>query len=497
MQKTYFSPDRLVFKGPSSGQSSGQEVQAMTESEKQQEKPKSMTELNEESKKALAVSEAEKANIERRYGKPDGQGELPDGTPSEIRDAYTKLNETIDKLRSAIGRQRAIMEESLKRLGDINSALDAYSAKSKKESESGDPLAPLPFERAPEPSTETAVEPEPVPQAKPAPAPDKKETRESANDRVITEFCTRFEEGANEVNEEEAKVLRQVLKPGDLYLHEVEGGNSYEFEISKDKKWVRVTSRAPEQEGKPRGKYTAVLALEADAKGEAEFTLKTDEEALTAQIESNKSEAKSHLEWLAGDDAPLGSVLILFTKIETRKNYETGKDERFMQSYTVKKGVDGLRFATLEYPIDENDNALGPIREVRSDKRYTLKNALAMVAEKGTIVSQGNEKDSKAEIKKGLGDLGYNLIAQLPLGGEKSPTFQQTLRDINQLLARYNVTKWSYRHPHINYLARYAKGELTIYDPDKKNPDYVSPEQTPDVSRYAAVKGPIDMSQYA
>jgi hypothetical protein len=137
------------------------------------------------------------------------------------------------------------------------------------------------------------------------------------------------------------------------------------------------------------------------------------------------------------------------------------------------------------------------VKEVKSDKRYSIENALAMVADKETIASEGNEKDRKAEIKKGLSDLGYNLIAQLPMGGKDSPNFKETLHGINDLLARYNVTKWSYRHPHINYLARYEKGALTIYDPTIKNPEFKNAQETPDVSRYAVKEGPIDMSQYA
>jgi hypothetical protein len=495
MTMPYFSTSRLIFKD---SPTSDAETYA-TERPGETRAALSMADSEKNAEKALKEAKDEQANIERSYGKPDSRGELPNSAPPEIRNLYKELTTTINDLNLAIQQRRGIVQTSLDTLQQIFNDLQDYADKAQNEAQPGDPMASLPYAPLPKQANQQK-QPNTQPEAKANRKPNQTETVDEANERRVGEFCARFEDGNDNVTAEEAKMFRKILKPNELYIftapaHDNLPEHQYEIEISKDNKWIRVTSRAAEKSGASR--YTRVLPLEEGLTGQPEFALQTDEEAISSAIEKNKQATSAKLAWLETDEAPLGTSLILFTKIETRKNDETGNNERFMRSFAVRKGTDGLRFATLEVPIDNNNQPLGTAKEVKSDKVYTKEKALAMVSENAPRAYEGTNNDRKAEIKRSLDALGYQLIGQLPLGGEKSPNFQQTLRALNEVLTRYNVKKWRYRDSIIHYLTVYANGQLTIYDPSKKNPDYVSPNATPNLPQYKIHAGPIDMSKYA
>jgi hypothetical protein len=499
MKKSLFSASRQIFKGPQARTDSAQEGASLPEAEQQAEKPVPMQELNDKAKEALATARAEKENIERRYGKAKTAAELPENTPSEIRAQYEKLIETINRLQASIGRQRQIMEESLKAFDEIVTNLDAYAAKEKKYSSSGDPMFAFPYERAPKPSAPPVEEAAPAPEIKPAvKAPERKETREQVNDRVTQEFCQKIKDGSNEVTPEEAAVLKATLRSGELGLVDLPDGSTVDLELSKDGKWVRTIghSAPDERSGAIKETFTVVLPLEEGEESRPEFALKTTDELTAARIESNKRILKDQLAWLNGDEAPIGSTVILFSKEFKRKNNETQEDETGLQSSVVRKGVNGLRMATLEYLTDENGTPKSNVKEVPPEQTFTMEKAMAMVGDGATTVSEGGEKDRKAELKRELNRLGEQLIGQIPFGGVESPNFQNTLREMKRIFDQHNVTKWSYKDHILGHIQRYEKGTLTIYDPDKKNPEYVSPEKTPDMPRYAVNMGPIDMARY-
>jgi len=500
MKKPFFSASRLVFVAdPGKSNPAPEAAPSLPDAISQPEKPASMQELNKKAQEAIAVAMAEKENIEKRYGKAGSTGELPDPTPSVIKEQYEKLTETIKKLQASIGKQRQIVEDSLKAFDQITTDLDAFAAKAKQYSASGDPLYALPFERASKPTKETAQKAsasKPAAAPKAAKAPAKKETRDAAEARILQEFCKRFAEGHNDVTEEEARLFSKILKPGDFTIVDMTDGKSVQLELSNDKKWVRVTISTPAENGSAKETFTNVLPLNKDEASKAEFALKTENEVTKAKEIETKGDARANLDWLQSDAAPVGSSVLLTTGTVSRKNFDSGKTEQFVQSLIARKGVNGLRLATMEYPVDENLKAIGPIKEVKSDNNFTMEKALTMVSDQVTRQIPAGEKERVAELRTGLKKLNDTVLGEMMVKGEGSNEFNKSLRDFNRLLTRFNITKWNYTDPIFKLNTKVVEGKLTIYDSQKPNPGFKDEKQTPDQPKYAVKQGPIDMTKY-
>ncbi len=462
------------------------------------EKNKTFSEVTAEAKKVLQDARAEKKNIENNFGRSDKGGNLPASAPKRIKEEYRNLNETIQKCEAAIGRQKALMQESLQAFDKIFASLEEFAKNPEKSPgvplyAPGDPLAPLgykPMQRISTPEKEQSAQPvkkEKIPTVK-------AESKEQMRDRVLNDFCEKLEHGETGVTEEESRMVRS-LRPNELNFIDGPAGRNYDLELSKDKKWVRVIGHAAAENESAAGKETfaVTLPLETGLKGKPEFRLKSHEEITVENTEANKREFKNQILWLQTDQAPLGSMVIISSKEISRKNYDSGKEDKGYQSYGVRKGPSGLRFVTLEYFVDDAGHPPGPPKEVNS-RPYNANNALAVVGDKATVAYEGTEKDRKLELKKGLNDLGYKLISQLPFGGESSPTFQDTLRDMKSMVDQYNVSKWTYKDPIMGYTQKLEKGVLTLY---KANPNYVNDRETPDEPKLAVQTGPIDLAKYA
>lgn len=493
----FISP-RLVFFDPG-------EKPKDAGSEKKEGPAKSTEQVMAEAKVALEDAKSEQGNIEEHYGKPDKAGKLPSGTPKAIQEQYTQLGETIKALESAQKKPKAVVEATLAKVDAIFADLNAASEAEAKKGIPLDPLAGLeykPKSRSAKPDVEAdkaakADAAKKVDAAKPAPA--KVDVKKEAFEKQIQDFMRVLDKvaaGAKELSAEERTILKKELVAGELRLADGPNGESYDAEMTKDKKWVRINVEFKPQEGMKREAMSRVFALEDNVKGEPKFSFKTKEEIDKKGLESNQKDFEKQLSWIESKDAPLGSTIIVRSEQVTRKNRETKADEQVIMATGVRKGLNGLRVVYLESGTNEKGEPV--VKEVKSEP-YKKENVVAIVPTDGSITSvEGSAVERKAELKKGMDDLSHTLMANyLPPNGPESKGFQEVLGKMKKLITEYNIGKFVHKDTYIGYMVRVENGAVSIVNPSEKNPDYKSPEETPNVSKYAVKFGPKEVSSIA
>jgi|GEM_PF-3058679 len=489
-------PSRAVFFNP--GEGPKEDVGAKVEGPK-----KSAEQVVAEAKVALEDAKAERGNIESYFGKPDKAGKLPKGTPDAIQEQYTKLGETITKLENAQKKPQAVVESTLAQVDDIFAKLDSAS---KSKEVAGVPLDPLqgitytPKVRSAKPDVEAdkaaKVDAGKKVEDKPAKKVNEKAEASEKEFQAVLALLERVEAGATELTADEKTLLKGYLKPGELYLAEGKNGTSYDAELSKDKKWVRINVDLQPKEGLKRESLTRVFPLEDKLTGkQPEFKFKTREERESKALAENTKALEEQITWLESKDAPLGSTVIIRSEQVTRKNAETKEDETVLVATGIRKGTDGLRIVHLE--SSTNDKGEQVIKEVKSEP-YKKESAMAMASEKGKPAQvEGSAKEKKDELKRGMDYLSHTLMANYTVGGESGKGFQDTLSAMKKLITEYNIGKFTHKDTIVGYLVKVDDGKISILDPAKKNPNYKSPEETPGEQKYAAKFGPKEVSSIA
>jgi len=492
-----FATKRLVYLHAGKGEAA---KEGGAEAATGKEKPKSVNESRAEAKIALEDARAEMANIEKNFGTADKKSELPKSAPPKIVEHYNKLKEIVSALAAASKHEQDLIEDTLQQFDAVMGRLEEFAKVP--EASIGDPLAPLGYSPR---RFESRVTRMPTPKKAPAPGAEdgaKKpaESKEEKIDRVIAAIIAKAENGDKALTAEEAKAIQARIKPGDLLFVDGQKGETYDLELSADKKFLRVNGDlgpSPES-GIKSEKFSTTMLLDEKFAGEPKFRFKTDKQITDEKLAANKKDMVSQSAWLESEQAPLGSVVIVSASEITRKNPDSGATEKGYQSIGVKKGVDGLRLVTLQYFVDES-GAVTPIMEVKSDK-YDAGKVADLVSAKPIDSYEGTAMDKKEELRKKIDSLLHDLVAYLPLGGESSPNFQGKLREIKAVCDKYNISKRTYKDNILGLIVKVEGGKVSMLDPAKKNPAYKNPEETPDLPQYAygaGTNGPIDLGKYA
>ncbi|MCC7197056.1 hypothetical protein IT413_02550 [Candidatus Peregrinibacteria bacterium] len=472
-------------------------------SEKAKEgQPKSTEQLMAEAKVALEDAKAERGNIEEHYGKADEKGKLPSGTPAAIQEQFTKLGETVKTLEAAQKKPKAVIEATLAQVDAIFANLDSASKAAKEKALPGDPMAGLEYtprgrSAKPDVAADKADAAKKAEAAKPAPAKvDGKKDVIAEEQSNFVQVLDKIANGAKELSPEDRSILKKGLVAGVLRLEDGQNGESFDVEMSKDKKWVRVNVNFQPKEGMKKEAITRVFALEDNVKSQPEFKFKSQEEIDQKGLERNQKDLEKQLAWIDSKDAPLGSTVIVRSEQITRKNAETGADETVIVATGVRKGLNGLRVVYLESGTNEKGEPV--VKEVKSGP-YKKEDVMVLAPTQGSITAvEGSAQEKKAELKKGMDDLAHTLMAYfLPPNGVGTKGFEQQLSTMKKVISEYNIGKFVHKDTYIGYQVRVENGAVSIVNPKEKNPDYKSPEETPNVSRYAVKYGPKDVSSIA
>jgi|GEM_PF-6679251 len=456
---------------------------------------KSLGDLKKEAESALQDAQDEMQNIEKQYKLPkdstDAQLQKVK-MPEKVLAAYKLLRESAVNLRKFMKageakqrEQQAVIETTLT---NIDSAFAGIQPG--EEISNHDPLAGFEDRFYPMHSERTKV-------IFDAPAaPSDHEVEEADPQLMAANIMDKLYNGGD-FSKPEAETLSRLF--GDKNRVEGKGPNGadYILDLSTDKKSVRIQMTEVPKDVRGSGQapgikeFTSVRVQPLDAKnaGTKQFNGPSEIEKQQKQLEGNRDEYKKDLAWLQTDKAPVGSMIFLSNEEITRRNFDTQKDEKFIDSLVVKKAADGKLYAvTLEAPVGADGVVdTTKVKETKSTL-FDAKNIDVSIVSPRFKPSQveANTEMQTAEVRRYLDQVAGNL-ARSSIFGTNSELYKDSYNKLNAALQKNAAlvpAGWSYTWKETGVTVSYDTANKTLAV-QQSTPKRDVPPKAPD-NRYAS-----------